>query len=250
MINIQINKLYLYILITLSINYFSCSAYSDNFENYNMEEEKTKLPFMKKDTVMFLNEDGKMLKSYNQDFYSTLASFRNTKILPTISNLHNFKENNEKPNKQQLIYQYYNNNNASVTSTSVQIWKTLEDIVNLNNELKYEILDIKGQIKEVKVNTGGFDTSLYNQFIDHINNIKLKIQTFLVNQKSETFKLIKEIAIMCKEKIELQNRIYQAMERIRKIEEEVGSHLGVHISQQDQMIKSHSVYENKFLNKD
>ncbi len=52
--------------------------------------------------------------------------------------------------------------------------------------------------------------------------MKNNLQKFLVEQKTENFKLIKEIAILEKEKIDLQNNVYMSLGRLHKLEREVG----------------------------
>jgi len=61
--------------------------------------------------------------------------------------------------------------------------------------------------------------SLYKPEIFKIKN---QIQIFLANQKTENFKFVKEIAVLEKDKIDLQNSIYQCLGKLHKLEKEVG----------------------------
>jgi len=49
-----------------------------------------------------------------------------------------------------------------------------------------------------------------------------KTQNFLAEQKSENFKFTKEIALLEKGKVELQNSIYACLGKLHKLEKAVG----------------------------
>jgi septal ring factor EnvC (AmiA/AmiB activator) len=66
------------------------------------------------------------------------------------------------------------------------------------------------------------DKNIYREYQPEIVKMKTNLQTFLVDQKTENFKLIKEIAILEKEKNEIQQNIYVILNRIHKIEKDVG----------------------------
>lgn len=80
--------------------------------------------------------------------------------------------------------------------------------------------------------------------------MKSKVQNFLVEQKTETFKLVKEIAILTRDKIELQSKIQASLERIKKLEKEVGIKPNLHSNAVDNAIKTHITYENRFYERD
>lgn len=66
------------------------------------------------------------------------------------------------------------------------------------------------------------DKNIFASFSPEILNMQKKLQNFLVDQKTENYKLIKEIAILEKEKVELQNNVYVGLGRLHKLEREVG----------------------------
>jgi hypothetical protein len=68
----------------------------------------------------------------------------------------------------------------------------------------------------------------------------------LVEQKTENFKLVKEIAILEKEKVELQNTIYIALGRLHKLEREVGVKSKAYTYIYDQNITENEI-SNKFI---
>lgn len=74
--------------------------------------------------------------------------------------------------------------------------------------------------------------------------MKKNLQNVLVEQKTENFKLIKEIAILEKEKIEVQNNIYMCLGRLHKLEREVGVK-----SKAFTYLFDHSIIENEISNK-
>ena len=63
-----------------------------------------------------------------------------------------------------------------------------------------------------------------------------KLQIFIVETKTETFKLIKEVATLKKEKNEILTQIQSAFARVEKIEKELGKNkkrlnkLGININ--------------------
>ncbi len=52
--------------------------------------------------------------------------------------------------------------------------------------------------------------------------MQLRIQGFLGEQKKENFKFQKEIAVLEKDKVELQNSIYSCLGKLHKLEKLVG----------------------------
>ncbi len=71
--------------------------------------------------------------------------------------------------------------------------------------------------------------------------MKKNIQNFLVEQKTENFKLIREIAVLEKEKTEIQSKIYEAISKLIKVEKEVGVTSNTFNSQLDRLL------DNKFM---
>ena len=62
------------------------------------------------------------------------------------------------------------------------------------------------------------------------------MQNFLVEQKTENFKLVKEIAIIEKDKVDLQVKIYDAITKMIKLEKDVGVKPSVYNNQFDSML--------------
>lgn len=80
--------------------------------------------------------------------------------------------------------------------------------------------------------------------------MKLNLQAFLVEQKTETFKLIKEIAILDKEKGEIQQNIYAILNRINKVEKEVGVKSKAYTYMFDQNLLDNQIVNKIIIEKD
>ena len=96
-------------------------------------------------------------------------------------------------------------------------------------ELEEEILELKKEIEVV-------DVQYYEFYRPEIVNLKKNMQNFLVEQKTENFKLIKEIAIIEKDKVDIQLKIYEALSKMIKLEKEVGVNPSIYNNQFDSML--------------
>jgi hypothetical protein len=203
-------------------------------------------PFTKKELYLpglgnYLNmrEEEKMLQSYNNEFYSTLNSLKKTKfprIIPENQNIQNY------------FYEYHANENASITSSTGQVWHTIEDAFKLNIQLKSEFIEINNHLKSMRKEVEDIET--IKEFANYTKNIRLSVQNFLVDQKTETFKLVKDIAVLSKEKIDIQNKIVLALDKIKKLELEVGSKKTIFNHTMEDALKSYTSTENRFFEKD
>jgi len=176
-----------------------------NLNNEDIPPDVQSMPGF--DVLPSLREEPKM-KSYNEEFYNTLS---NLKFL----SLSVCKED-------KLFYHFEKNDNASITSTTGQIFTTINDIkrenINLHNsinEIQSRIIKIKEEYKNIEHDSGG-------GILEQIKNIEKKLQIFIVESRTETFKLVKEVANLKKEKNELMNQIQAAIARVEKIEKELG----------------------------
>jgi len=177
-------------------------------------------------------------KTYNQEFYTTLNTLNQVK-LPSIKS--DF-------NTQNYFYEYKSNENAAITSNAGQVYSTIEEAHRLNMEIKKETIEIKNMIMTVKEDIDDIDS--INEMKSFILKIRNDVQKFLVEQKTESFKLVKEIALLTKDKIDLQLRIKQSLEKIKRLEDEVGIKESLHNNAVDEMIKGHFVSENRFYEKE
>lgn len=160
------------------------------------------------DVLDNLPEDQKM-KSYNDEFYSTLGNLKFLSL--TISP------------EDKLFYHFEKNNNASITSTAGQVFVTINEIKQDNASLKEIITEVqekvnklREEVENIKVETTGAE------ILTEIQNLEKRLQVFIVETKTETFKLIKEVANLKREKNDLYNQIQLAFARVEKLEKELG----------------------------
>ena len=159
------------------------------------------------DVLDTLPEEQK-LKSYNDEFYSTLSNMKFLSI--TV------------PPEDKLFYHFEKNNNASITSTAGQAFVTINELKEQNVSLKQIILEVKEKIDSLKGQVDNIEADSSGDILNEIKNLEKKLQVFVVESKTETFKLIKEVANLKKEKSELTNQIQLAFARVERIERELG----------------------------
>jgi hypothetical protein len=107
-------------------------------------------------------------------------------------------------------------------------------------------LNLKQQVKDLREEMEVIDKNTINEFMPEIINMKKKFQNFIVEQKTENFKLIKEIAILEKEKLDLQQSVYICLGKLHKLEREVGVKSKAFTYLFDQSIIENEI-NNKFL---
>ena len=201
-----------------------------------MTENKKELHLPGLGNILHMREEEKMLSSYNKDFYTTLSSLKQTKfprIVPENQNIQNY------------FYEYRINENASITSSTGQIFHTIEDAYKLNIEVKAEFIEINDHLKKMKKEVE--DIEALKDFSKYIQEIRQKVQSFLVNQKTESFKLVKEIAVLSKEKIDIQNKIILALDKVKRLEAEIGVKPTIFNNSMEEALRSYNSTENRFF---
>ena len=159
------------------------------------------------DVLDSLPEEQK-LKSYNDEFYSTLSNMKFLSL--TI------------PPEDKLFYHFEKNNNASITSIAGQVFVTINELKQENISLKQIITQVQEKINELKEDVNKIEEDSSGDIINEIKNLEKKLQVFVVESKTETFKLIKEVANLKKEKNDLITQIQLAFLRVERIEKELG----------------------------
>ena len=150
----------------------------------------------------------KLQSTYNEQFYSSLS---NMKFLSMTI-----------PDENKLFYHFETNENASVTTSTGQVLKTFQDLFLENESVKKILRTIKGDISRLFKDYENIDGTIMSEIKPEILKMEKKLQNYLVEQKTENFKLIKEIAILDKEKAEIQKQIEIALGRLDRLEAEVG----------------------------
>lgn len=91
-----------------------------------------------------------------------------------------------------------------------------------NEFVKKIFKNIKEEILSIYSSYDNFDNNIIDNVLPEIRKMERNLQHFLINQKSENFKLIKDIAILKKEKNEIHEQILIALENCNRLEQAVG----------------------------
>lgn len=119
-------------------------------------------------------------------------------------------------------------------------------MVKANLDTKKHIARLREEIKVLTSDMDVVDRNIEAEYMPEIVRMKKTFQNFLVDQKTENFKLVKEIAILEKEKLELQNSVYISLGRLHKLEREVGVKSKAFTYLFDQSIVENEI-SNKFI---
>ena len=93
----------------------------------------------------------------------------------------------------------------------------------IENELiKKTLRGIKKDIVNIFSSYDSIDETVTGMLKPDIDGMERRLQNYLVQQKTENFRLIKELAILEKEKEDLQKEIVAAIKRLDKLENAVG----------------------------
>ena len=177
-----------------------------------------------------------MLKSYNETFYTSLKS------LQFLSN--------PLPRELKLLYHFEQNESAAVSSTIGQLESALDDLLFKNEQIKKTMKDLKEEINDLKnkvieESNGGNITDLKPQ----IKLLQDALTNFMEKQKIENFRLKEEIALLEKEKADIQQSIYDALGYLNKLEKIVGIKSKTFTYYYDQTL-SENEFASKFIIKD
>ena len=182
------------------------------------------------------SKEESMLKSYNETFYISLKS------LQFLSN--------PLPRELKLLYHFEQNESAAVSSTIGQLESALDDLLFKNEQIKKTMKDLKEEINDLKnkvieESNGGNITDLKPQ----IKLLQDALTNFMEKQKIENFRLKEEIALLEKEKAEVQQSIYDALGYLNKLEKVVGIKSKTYTYYYDQTL-SENEFASKFIIKD
>ena len=147
--------------------------------------------------------------TYNQEFYNTLD---NLKFLSLSA-----------PDEDKLFYHFEQNENASVSANAGQVLKSFTELFMNKMTVRKILRQCKKEFKEMKVDFDNIEPSLTEEIRSEIIKLEKRLQSFLVEQKTETIRLIKEIANLQKEKDALKGEIEACYERLYNLEKEIGT---------------------------
>ena len=156
----------------------------------------------------FSEKEEKMLKSYNEEFYTSLKSL---KFL-----------NQQLPQNEKLFYHFEQNENASVSTTTGQLLSTYDELYATNEAIKKNIKSLSEEIKQLEIQCDQVNGDLTEEFAPEIERLSQALTKFINEQRIENYKLMKEISLLEKEKAEIQQSIYNALGYMHRLEKEVG----------------------------
>ena len=181
---------------------------SPNLQLYPQDEPNVEMKNIPGFDVLDSIQEEQKVKSYNDEFYNTLSQLKFLSL--TI------------PAENHLFYHFEKNNNASITSTAGQIFVTINELKQENTNLKTVIVEVQEKIQNLRQLIEKLEEDLSGDIHNEIKNLEKKLQMFIVETKTETFKLIKEVATLKKDKNELFSQIQAAFARVEKLEKELG----------------------------
>ena len=181
---------------------------SPNLALLEEEDKNLEMKNMPGFDVLDTIQEEQKYKSYNDEFYNTLSQLKFLSL--TI------------PPENHLFYHFEKNNNASITSTTGQIFVTVNELKQENTNLQKVIEEIQENIENLKKNVENIQEDSTGDIYSEIKNLEKKLQIFIVETKTETFKLIKEVATLKKDKNEIFAQIQNAFSRVEKLEKELG----------------------------
>ena len=147
--------------------------------------------------------------TYNQEFYNTLD---NLKFLSL-----------SVPDEDKLFYHFEQNENTSVSATTGQIIKTFMELFMNKMTIRKTLRKCIRDLKQMKIEFDDIEPNITEEIRVEIMKIEKKLQNYLVSQKTETIRLIKEIAILQKEKEQIKDEIEASIERLNKLEKIIGT---------------------------
>ena len=147
--------------------------------------------------------------NYNQEFYNTLD---NLKFLSLSI-----------PDEDKLFYHFEQNENASVSANAGQVLKTFMELFMNKMNIRKTLRQCKKDFKQMKIDFDNIEPNITEEIRTEILKMEKRLQTFLVEQKTETIRLIKEIANLQKEKDHIKNEIEECFERLAKLEKIIGT---------------------------
>jgi hypothetical protein len=176
-----------------------------------------------------------MLKSYNETFYTSLKS---------IQFLSNPLQKEEK-----LVYKFEQNDNAPVSSTIGQLESMLDELLLTNEKIKENMKDLNKEIKDLKEQVQKVDDDSLEVYRPEVEKLKNVLNEFMENQKLENERLNEEIILLEKEKVEIQQSIYDALGYLHKLEKQVGIKSKTYTYYYDQTLSENEL-SSKFIIKD
>ena len=124
----------------------------------------------------FSEKEEKMLKSYNEEFYTSLKSL---KFL-----------SKQLPQNEKLFYHFEQNENASVSTTTGQLLSTYDELYATNEAIKKNIKALSEEIKELEIQCDQVNGDLTEEFAPEIERLNQALTKYINEQRIENYKEI------------------------------------------------------------
>ena len=147
--------------------------------------------------------------NYNQEFYSTLDNLKYLSL--------------SIPDEDKLFYHFEQNENASISANAGQVLKTFMELFMNKMTIRKTLRQCKKDFKNMRIDFENLEPNITEEIRAEILKMEKRLQNFLVEQKTETIRLIKEIANLQKEKDQIKEEIEQCLERLDKLEKIIGT---------------------------
>ena len=147
--------------------------------------------------------------TYNQEFYNTLDNLKFISL--------------SIPDEDKLFYHFEQNENASISANAGQVLKSFMELFMNKMTIRKTLRQCKKEFKAMKIDFDNIEPNITEEIRIEIIKMEKRLQNFLVEQKTETIRLIKEIANLQKEKEKLKDDIEACYERLNKLEKIIGS---------------------------
>lgn len=179
-------------------------------EKKNEKEEEPQIEYTKVQGFDILDklDEKKTYDSYNEKYYNSLENLKFLSI--------------SIPKENKLFYNFSQNPHASVTTTTGQCYVTYNDLKQEEQEIAEIIRSANEDISSIVSQVDNCDKDIIEEIKPQIDELEQRLRKYLVEQKTENFKLIKEVATLNKDKEALVSDLDACITRLNVLEAQVG----------------------------
>jgi hypothetical protein len=128
------------------------------------------------------------------------------------------------PQENKLMYHFEHNDNASITSNIGEMYKVFTDLRTATNDIDVIIKEVDDYLQTLIEPIEKCDVGIYEEIKPEIGKMEIRLRKFLIEQKTENFKLVKDVASLEKERKELFDKLSESMLRVERMEKALRQH--------------------------
>ena len=128
------------------------------------------------------------------------------------------------PQENQLIYHFEHNENVSITSNIGEMYKVFTDLRTATNDIDIIIKEVDDYLQTLIEPIEKCDVGIYEEIKPEISKMETRLRKFLIEQKTENFKLVKDVVSLEKERKELFDKLSECMLRVERMEKALRQH--------------------------